>query len=101
MDALIPLVEGFNFNDSIRKKSCGIAYPQLVFHGFEVNIENDPLYLPKTKEELEDHGQGDILVDNIGKVLIEKVRKQKGLIVNKMVFADAEKQRNLTKNKWS
>ena len=70
-----------------------------MFDGFKINIDNDPLYLPKTKEELEDHGQGDILVDNIGKKLIEKVRKQKGLIINKIVFADAEKQRTLTKNK--
>lgn len=27
LDALIPLVEGFAFNEEIRKKSCGIAYP--------------------------------------------------------------------------
>lgn len=99
LDALIPLVEGFAFNESIRKKSCGIAYPQLVFHGYEINEDNDPLYLPKTIEELEEHGEGDIIVDNIGKVIIERVRKQKGLILNKKVFADAEKQRTLTKNK--
>ena len=99
IDALIPLIEGFAFNDSIRKKSCGIAYPQLVFHGYEINLNNDPLFLPKTIEELEDHGEGDILVDNIAKTIIEKVRKQKGLIVTKKLFVDAEKQRTLTKNK--
>lgn len=99
IDALIPLLEGFVFNELIRKKSCGIAQPQLVFHGYEVNAQNDPLYIPKTIEEMEDLGQGDILVDNIAKVIIEKVRKQKGLIVSKKILVDAEKQRTLTKNK--
>ena len=70
-----------------------------MFDGFQINIDNDPLYLPQTKEELEDLGTGDILADNIGKKIIEKVRKQKGLIINRMVFADAEKQRTLTKSK--
>ena len=91
LDALIPLVEGFAFNDWIRKKSSGIAQPQLVFYGYEINRDNDPLYLPKTMEELEDHGQGDILIDNIAKTIIEKVRKQKGLIVTKKILIDAEK----------
>ena len=27
IDALIPLIEGFVFNEEIRSKSCGIAYP--------------------------------------------------------------------------
>ena len=70
-----------------------------MFHGYEVNLNNDPLFLPKTIEELEDHGEGDILVDNIAKTIIEKVRKQKGLIVTKKLFVDAEKQRTLTRNK--
>jgi len=46
-----------------------------VFHGFEVNILNDPLYLPRTQEELEEHGTGEILCENIAKVIIEKIRK--------------------------
>jgi len=87
------------FTEQIHKKSCGIAYPQLVFHSFETNKENDPLYLPKTMDELEEHGEGDILHDNIAKVIIEKVRKQKGMIVQKKILIDAEKQRTLTKMK--
>ena len=91
IDALLPLMESFGFNYSIRDASKGIAYPQLVFHGYEVNKEDDPLYIPKTKEELGDHGEGDILVDNIAKKIIEKVRKQKGLTVSKMIQVDGEK----------
>lgn len=99
IDALIPLSEGFVFSEQIRKKSCGIAQPQLVFHGFEVNAQHDPLYMPKTIEEMEDHGEGDILVDNMAKVIIEKVRKQKGLVVSKKILMDADKQRTLAKKK--
>mmetsp|Transcript_2734 Transcript_2734/g.4665 ORF Transcript_2734/g.4665 Transcript_2734/m.4665 type:complete len:176 (+) Transcript_2734:2818-3345(+) len=99
LEALIPLIEGFVFNEQIYKKSSGIAYPQLVFDSFVTNKANDPLYLPKLQEELEDHGEGDILVDNVAKVHIERVRKQKGMIVSKKILVDAEKQRTLTKNK--
>lgn len=99
MDALIPLVEGFVFTDQIRKKSAGIAYPQLVFHGFEVNVANDPFFLPKTIEDIEDLGSGEGMEDNIAKKLIEKVRKQKGLSVSKALVIHANKQRNITKSK--
>lgn len=40
---------------------------------------------------MEDHGEGDAIVDNIAKVLIEKVRKQKGMIVRKKILVDGEK----------
>ena len=70
-----------------------------MFHGFEVNAQHDPLYIPKTIEEMEDHGEGDILVDNIAKVIIEKVRKQRGLVVSQKILMDAEKQRNIAKKK--
>jgi ribosome assembly protein 1 len=97
VDALIPILEGFEFNDHILKMSCGVAQPQLVFHGYEVNANNDPLFLPRTAEELADHGTGDILVDNIAKKIIEKVRKQKGLIITQKILLDGGKQRTLTK----
>lgn len=99
IDALIPLIESFEFNKMLTKQTSGIAYPQLVFHGYEVNHRYDPLYIPKTIEEMEDHGEGDSIVDNIAKVLIEKVRTQKGMIVRKKILVDGEKQRTLTKNK--
>lgn len=66
------------FNDEIRSKSCGIAYPQLVFSGFEI-LDEDPFFIPMTEEELEDNGLGDILPTNPAKVIIEKIRTRKGL----------------------
>jgi len=99
IDALVPVIEGFVFNEEIRSKSCGIAYPQLVFSGFEI-IQDDPFFIPMTEEELEDHGQGDILPPNPAKVIIEKVRLRKGLQVDqKIVAGSAEQQRTLSKKK--
>ena len=89
IDTLIPVVESFVFLEEIRKKSCGIAYPQLVFYGFEIN-ENDPFYIPQTEEDLEDHGEGDILPPNPAKVIIEKVRQRKGLPIDKKIVVSAE-----------
>ena len=98
IDALIPLTESFVFNEEIRSKSCGIAYPQLVFHGFEI-LDDDPFFIPMTEEELEDHGQGDILPPNPAKIIIEKVRTRKGLPVDKKIVVAAEQQRTLSKKK--
>jgi ribosome assembly protein 1 len=75
IEAHIPLVEGFKFADDIRSATQGSSYPQLVFHGFEVNVDNDPLYLPLSEEDLEDYGEGLNLVENIARQLIERVRR--------------------------
>lgn len=94
----MPLVESFIFTEEIRRRCQGIAYPQLIFDGFSVN-SNDPFFIPKTEDELEDHGEGDILVTNPAKVLIEKVRARKGLLVDKKFVVDGDKQRNLSRKK--
>ena len=44
-----------------------------------------------TEEELEDHGIGDILPETPAKILIENVRKRKGLIVDKKLVIDGDK----------
>ena len=76
----------------------GMTYPQLVFNGFLINDE-DPFFIPTTEEELEDHGIGDILVENPAKALIESVRKRKGLIIDKKMVTDADKQRTLQRRR--
>lgn len=70
-----------------------------MFHGFVVNQDEDPLYLPLTEEDLENYGEGVNMPENIARQLIEKVRKQKGMMVSKKIMIAAEKQRTLTKNK--
>lgn len=80
------------------KKTYGISYPQLIFQGFEIN-ENDPFYVPQTEEELEEHGEGDILPMNPAKAIIEKIRTRKGLPIDKKIVVSGEQQRNLSKKK--
>ena len=95
---MLPLVESFLFTDRIRTDCKGIAYPQLRFKGFGINSE-DPFFIPSKIEELEDHGLGDILPTNPAKVIIENVRKRKGLICDSKIVESGDKQRTLTKNK--
>lgn len=61
-----------------------------MFDGFQINT-NDPFFIPRTEEELEDHGEGDILLENPAKVLIEKVRQRKGLMIDKKIVIDGDK----------
>jgi len=98
LDILLPLVESFEFTRQILTNTKGIAFPQLVFSGFEINSE-DPFYIPTTDEDLEEFGDGDILPQNLAAQLIEDLRKRKGIIVNKKIVVAADKQRTLTKNK--
>jgi ribosome assembly protein 1 len=63
-----------------------------------VNLD-DPFYIPQTEEDLEEHGEGDILPPNPAKVIIEKVRKRKGLPLDRKLVVAGDKQRTLSKKK--
>ena len=91
--ALLPVVESFGFAEEIRKRTSGAANPQLFFAGFQL-FDEDPLWVPRTEEELEDLGEkGDR--ENIAKRYMDMVRKRKGLKTDKRIVASAEKQRTL------
>ena len=47
LDILVPLVESSNFTMALTTRCKGMTYPQLVFHGFEINNE-DPFFIPIT-----------------------------------------------------
>ena len=98
LDLMIPLVTSFEFHKSVRLQCQGLTYPQLVFNGFMIN-EEDPFFIPTTEEELEELGVGDILPENPAKVLIENVRVRKGLLIDKKIVMDADKQRTHKRNK--
>ena len=95
IQALIPAVESIGFSDEIRKKTSGLAHPQLIFQGFDV-LDQDPFWVPSTKEELEDLGEKADR-ENIAKKYLEDVRKRKGLFIEKKIVDFAEKQRTLKK----
>ena len=102
--ALLPVVESFSFADGahlpcystdteIRKRTSGAASPQLIFAGFQL-FDQDPFWVPRTEEELEDLGEkGDR--ENIAKKYMDTVRKRKGLFTDRRIVASAEKQRTM------
>ncbi len=93
--AVLPVAESFGFSDEIRKRTSGAAAPQLVFHGFEMVLDQDPFWVPFTEDELEDLGE---LADreNLAKKYMDGVRERKGLEVKgKRLVKDAEKQKTL------
>jgi ribosome assembly protein 1 len=77
--SLLPVAQSFGFSDEIRKRTAGLASPQLRFEGFEI-LDEDPFWEPRTEEELEDLGEfGDR--ENVAKRYVDQVRARKGLLV--------------------
>merc|ERR1719319_57212 len=97
--ALLPVVESFGFCDELRTETAGHVVPQLAFSHFSL-VEGDPLWLPMTQSELEQHGniakgsKVDYAMDanDYVKRLIQNVRKRKGLATDDQTVDDAEKQ---------
>lgn len=95
--ATLPVVESFGFADEVRKRTSGLASPQLVFKGFEM-FDLDPYWVPRTEEELEDLGEKGER-ENVAKRYMDAVRRRKGMRVEgEKVVENAEKQRNLKSN---
>ncbi|XP_058453172.1 elongation factor-like GTPase 1 [Malaya genurostris] len=97
VNAVIPVIESFNFATEIRKQTSGLAMPQLVFSHWEI-IDIDPYWVPRTEEEYEQYGEKADFT-NIAKVYMDSIRERKGLSVEKKTVEHAEKQRTLSKNK--
>ncbi|XP_060579204.1 elongation factor-like GTPase 1 [Ruditapes philippinarum] len=95
--AVIPVVESFGFSEDIRKKTSGLASPQLVFSHWET-IDVDPFWVPTTEEEIMHYGEK-ADCENRARLYMNNVRERKGLKVDKKIIEHAEKQRTLTRNK--
>eukprot|EP00079_Xenopus_tropicalis_P012755 XP_002940146.2 PREDICTED: elongation factor-like GTPase 1 [Xenopus tropicalis] len=95
--AVLPVAESFGFADEIRKRTSGLASPQLVFSHWEV-ISSDPFWVPTTEEEYLHFGEK-ADSENQARKYMNSVRKRKGLYVEEKIVEHAEKQRTLGKNK--
>ncbi|KAM7048348.1 elongation factor-like GTPase 1 [Molossus nigricans] len=95
--AVLPVAESFGFADEIRKRTSGLASPQLVFSHWEV-IPSDPFWVPTTEEEYLHFGEK-ADSENQARKYRDAVRKRKGLHVAEKIVEHAEKQRTLSKNK--
>ena len=94
---LIPVMESFGFAEEIRERGEGITDPQMIFSHWEI-INGDPFFVAKTVAQMEEYGQ-QAQAPNLAKLIIEKVRKRKGLPTETKIVVNAEKQRTLTKMK--
>lgn len=95
--AVLPVAESFGFADEIRKRTSGLASPQLVFSHWEI-IPSDPFWVPTTEEEYLHFGEK-ADCENQARKYMNAVRKRKGLYVEEKIVEHAEKQRTLSKNK--
>ncbi|XP_037553220.1 elongation factor-like GTPase 1 [Nematolebias whitei] len=95
--AVLPVAESFGFADEIRKRTSGLASPQLILSHWEV-ISSDPYWVPTTEEEYLHFGEK-ADSDNQALKYMNAVRRRKGLYVEEKIVEHAEKQRTLSKNK--
>ncbi|CAJ0964082.1 unnamed protein product, partial [Mesorhabditis belari] len=97
VNAVLPVVESFDFSDHLRKRTSGMGSGQLEFSHWQI-IEEDPYWVPTTQDELEEFGtKGDSI--NHAKGYMDAIRRRKGLPTEDLIVVSAEKQRNLKKNK--
>lgn len=94
---LVPVYESFSFSDQIRDRECGIPHPQLIFYGWEIN-DIDPFHVSMTDDEIEEFGDQE-LPPNQAKIIIDKIRKRKGLPTEKKLVEEGSKQSTLSKKK--
>lgn len=94
--AYLPVAESFGFADELRKWTAGSCSALLVLSHWEQLME-DPFFVPKTEEELEEFGDGSSVPQNTARKLIDALRRRKGLFVQEKVVQHATKQRTLAR----
>ncbi|KAL5787891.1 hypothetical protein ACOSP7_004840 [Xanthoceras sorbifolium] len=95
--AYLPVSESFGFADELRRWTSGAASALLVLSHWE-ELPEDPFFVPKTEEEIEEFGDGSSVLPNTARKLIDAVRRRKGLPVEDKVVQHATKQRTLGRN---
>lgn len=94
--AYVPVAESFGFADELRRWTSGASSALLVLSHWET-LSEDPFFVPKTEEELEEFGDGSSVLQNTARKLIDAVRRRKGLPVEEKVVQHATKQRTLAR----
>ncbi|KAK7345919.1 hypothetical protein VNO77_16535 [Canavalia gladiata] len=90
--AHVPASESFGFADELRRCTSGAANALPVLSHWETLLE-DPFFVPKTEEEIEEFGDGSSVLPNTARKLISAVRRRKGLHVEEKVVQHGTKQR--------
>lgn len=96
LSAILPVNESFGFAQELLNKTSGAATaPQLRFSHWK-QMDMDPFWRAKTEDELEEFGEQNNELNKV-RILVDKIRKRKGLPIEEKVVAFAEKQRTLRK----
>ncbi|KAK7310242.1 hypothetical protein RJT34_07634 [Clitoria ternatea] len=90
--AYVPVSESFGFADELRRWTSGAASAILVLSHWEA-LPEDPFFVPKTEEEIEEFGDGSSVLPNTARKLIDAIRRRKGLPVEEKVVQHGTKQR--------
>lgn len=94
--AYVPVAESFGFADELRRWTSGAASVLMVLSHWEA-LPEDPFFVPKTEEEIEEFGDGASVLPNMARKLMNSVRRRKGLPVEEKVVQHATKQRTLAR----
>ncbi|KAJ6792989.1 elongation factor-like GTPase 1 isoform X2 [Iris pallida] len=94
--AYVPVAESFGFADELRRWTSGASSALLVLSHWEA-LPEDPFFVPKTEEEIEEFGDGSSVLPNMARKLMNSVRRRKGLLVEEKVVQHATKQRTLAR----
>jgi ribosome assembly protein 1 len=94
--AYLPVAESSEFSEKLRSRTSGAASACLALSHWEA-IPQDPFFIPKTQEEIEEFGDGSNMGPNLAKTLINSVRRRKGLHVEEKVVEHGTKQRTRAK----
>uniref|UniRef100_A0ACD5V8T4 Uncharacterized protein n=1 Tax=Avena sativa TaxID=4498 RepID=A0ACD5V8T4_AVESA len=94
--AYLPVAESSEFSEKLRSATSGAASARLALSHWEA-IPQDPFFIPKTQEEIEEFGDGSNMGPNLAKTLINSVRRRKGLHVEEKVVEHGTKQRTRAK----
>ncbi|GAB4824579.1 hypothetical protein Ancab_007452 [Ancistrocladus abbreviatus] len=94
--AYVPVAESFGFSDELRRWTSGASSALLILSHWEA-LSEDPFFVPKTEEEIEEFGDGSSVPRNTARKLIDAVRRRKGLPVEEKVVQHATKQRTLAR----
>ncbi|KAL2540982.1 Ribosomal protein S5/Elongation factor G/III/V family protein [Abeliophyllum distichum] len=92
--AYVPVAESFGFADELRRKTAGASSALLVLSHWEA-LSEDPFFVPKTEEEIEEFGDGSSVPHNTARKLIDAMRRRKGLPVEDKVVQHATKAEDL------
>ncbi|XP_068655512.1 uncharacterized protein [Aristolochia californica] len=96
VNAYVPVTESFGFADELRRWTSGASSALMVLSHWEA-LPEDPFFVPKTEEEIEEFGDGSSVLPNTARKLIDAVRRRKGLPVEEKVVRHATKQRTLAR----